>query len=42
VTKSGAIQIWDGLGDAAISRGWQICADDFGPEQHLDGVEGEE
>jgi hypothetical protein len=46
VTKSGAIeiliQIWDGLGDAAISSGWQICADDLGPDQHFEGVEWEE
>jgi hypothetical protein len=46
VTKSGAIeiliQIWNGLGDAAISGGWQICADDFGLEEAVDGIDREE
>jgi transposase InsO family protein len=46
VTKSGAIeilrQIWDDLEDPAISRGWQIYVDDFGPDQHLDDVDWEE
>jgi hypothetical protein len=46
VTKSSAIeiliQIWDSLENITISRDWQICTDDFGPEQHLDGVEWQE
>jgi hypothetical protein len=46
VTKSAAIEIlieiWKGLGNAAISRGWQIYADDFGLEEDVDGADREE
>jgi hypothetical protein len=46
VTKSAAneilIEIWKGLGKAAISRGWQIYADDFSLEEDVDGVDREE
>jgi hypothetical protein len=40
LSKSGSIeilrQIWERLGGDAISRGWHIYVDDFGPDQHLD------
>jgi hypothetical protein len=46
VTKSAAIEIlieiWKGLGNAAISRGWQVYADDFGREKDVDGADREE
>jgi hypothetical protein len=46
VTKSAAIeilrQIWDGLGDPAISKGCQIYVDDFGPAHHLESDDWEE